>query len=405
MMSWWGPPAGPDGPPATSYQQQPRDEFAEFVTAAKANLKKAIEWSEFLLGGSASLCLSTNRSAGPDDTMHKMRDLLVPAYFPTTIPELELSRDKMVLSLTGQIVVVSCRLLTGHFGGAMLGAVIFVVGNQARCSVQSRPLNMYVVMGSVVGLLDAADLTRHAVDSIFMSGGMGLGLMEKTALLLAPVAELSGARFAFGSYIRPEMLFAASVPTPAAAGCGHAAARLPAPSFYPSFAGNYYYPPAANMPGPGAQHMAPRPSHPRSRTESEASSSTRSRTRREEQNCNAQPWYQRLTGLGLPTFSAEPEEQRATDVADLADFEDSRSVITNSAHASESAEGPQAHGGSGGLFHRPVPQQQQTTCSICSEAFVVGYSGWMGTGRFSNSAYCEHCWHEWRSESSYSSGH
>eukprot|EP00929_Paragymnodinium_shiwhaense_P087162 TRINITY_DN47444_c0_g1_i1.p1 TRINITY_DN47444_c0_g1~~TRINITY_DN47444_c0_g1_i1.p1 ORF type:complete len:382 (+),score=34.13 TRINITY_DN47444_c0_g1_i1:123-1268(+) len=354
----------------------------EMYASAKKAVVQAIEWSEFLLGGSLSLCLSANRSPGPDNALHKLKDACVPLYQATAIPPLEMSRANLAVSLTGQLVVICCKLGSGHMGGAALGAVIFIIGNQARCSVQTGQLNAYVAGAGVLGVMDALELLKViGYDGLhfmtYPSGGVSRSL-ERLALILAPLSELSGARFAYSSYLRPEMLF-----QPPAPQHGLPPERLSVPR-----------PP---MGDPMQARRLGLLDTSIWTTLGLNQAAGQHGGRPQQQPSSIPPWVgsqppQSILFEGWPSRPARSAghgggSDRGGDVANLNDVDsDVMSVRTYD-------------GGSGhqrpntGRVHG-VPMH--AVCSNCQRGFVIGHSGWLGTGRYSRQAFCENCWNEWR---------
>lgn len=187
------------------------------ASAREAVVDTCGEFSEMIAylasGGSGVNCECVRRTAansGP--VISKARDVCFPVYFTTQVRELEVTREKMTLSLLGQIVVVTCRVLSCDFGGALLGTVVFVVGNQARCSLQATRLTGYVVAGYAMGCLDVMELFHYTVQhglSVYMmpfSCSMYTNL-NTFSRVLAPLVEVGGARLAYNSYLEPSMLF------------------------------------------------------------------------------------------------------------------------------------------------------------------------------------------------------
>ena len=48
-------------------------------------------------------------------------ETLVPCYRPSTVPALELRRENFAIALAGQLCVILCRALTGHWGATGVG--------------------------------------------------------------------------------------------------------------------------------------------------------------------------------------------------------------------------------------------------------------------------------------------
>lgn len=135
----------------------------------------------------------------------------MPKYMPTEIEELEYNRQSMLLSLTGQFTVVLFRFLTGHWSAGAIGLVVFIVGNKARCSLHNATLTSFVVLGLGAGALDSMELLHSLVEhgTGFFAFPLEANLFQdlsSIALTLAPVAEVSGARVAWDSFLQPELL-------------------------------------------------------------------------------------------------------------------------------------------------------------------------------------------------------
>lgn len=163
--------------------------------------------------------------ASPDAWMHTVSDwcdyLLgrqwCPHYQPTYVEELELQRENLALALIGQLTVVSFRLWTGHVAGGVVGLIVFVVGNRARCSLQTSSLTAYICFSFALGALDSADLLQHL--GAGLTEGFGTDFfalpfqthvlqdLGAISILLAPVTEIYGAWTASGSYAKPDMFF------------------------------------------------------------------------------------------------------------------------------------------------------------------------------------------------------
>jgi len=135
----------------------------------------------------------------------------MPRYMPTDIEELEERRTSLLLSLTGQFTVVLFRFMTGHWSSAVIGLVVFVVGNRARCSLQNTTLTSFVVLGFGTGLLDSVDLLHNILSygSHFFVLPLEANLLQDLyaiSLVLAPAVEIGGARVAWDSFLQPELL-------------------------------------------------------------------------------------------------------------------------------------------------------------------------------------------------------
>lgn len=183
------------------------------------SLESVVGWTDYMLGTSSALCFGdrgpggkSGRSCGQG--MQVFREVMLPQYMATEIEELETRRQSMLLSLTGQFTVVLFRFLTGHWGSAVIGLVVFAVGNRARCSLQNTSLTSFVILGFGTGLLDSVDLLHNIVShgTGFFVFPLEQNLLQDLwaiALALAPVAEVGGARLAWDSFLQPELLLRA----------------------------------------------------------------------------------------------------------------------------------------------------------------------------------------------------
>lgn len=174
-----------------------------------AALRAWVDWTNHLVGGGGpggplACCAGVRRSGTT-----RCRDLCLPAYRPTDVEALEVSRENLAVALFGQILVVTCRCLTGNVAGGLLGMVVFILGNHARCSLKAANLTGYVVVGFTIGTLDAATLVARLADVGLWNFLLGQD-MTGLAVLLAPAAELVGARAAWQSYVDPQRIWAVS---------------------------------------------------------------------------------------------------------------------------------------------------------------------------------------------------
>mmetsp|Transcript_89714 Transcript_89714/g.262284 ORF Transcript_89714/g.262284 Transcript_89714/m.262284 type:complete len:299 (-) Transcript_89714:43-939(-) len=218
-------------------------------------------WGETLVfGGPAGRCGGVR----PNFSCPMIRETCMPRYQSTTVEALELQRSKLALALVGQLTVVTFRLLTGHVTGTAAGLFLFVVGNNARCSLRTSLVTSYVVLGSVSGVLDVFDLLREILS--FGSGFLALPFdvhlsqnLSAISLVLAPVAEIGGAHCAWDCYLRPSMLFRD-------VSARENSAADASPWLYHGLAaavGQALYDPRAELPSPAL--LAPPASPPRTR--------------------------------------------------------------------------------------------------------------------------------------------
>eukprot|EP00913_Durusdinium_trenchii_P034138 g31951.t1 len=111
---------------------------------------------------------STKERARQDEDQHVLWETLVPRYCSSTVPALELRRENLAIALAGQLSVFFCRFLTGHWGASGVGLLVFVVGNNARCSLQVSELTCYLALAGGAGMLDVLDLIQHVVTGAIM---------------------------------------------------------------------------------------------------------------------------------------------------------------------------------------------------------------------------------------------
>lgn len=169
-----------------------------------------LEWADFLFPGLAT----GNHCLGSCSTSAKQncRDLCFPMYMPTVMQDIENRRDNLGLALLGQLIVISCRCLTGDVCGSFVGMIIFVAGNNARCSLKASNLTSFVVLATSLGTFDGLSLLRGlwtSGTSFFMLPFEEHVLLDLHAisLLVAPISEIYGACIAWESYLNPSMLF------------------------------------------------------------------------------------------------------------------------------------------------------------------------------------------------------
>jgi len=159
------------------------------------------------LGGIGTLCAGVRRRS---PSSRSCRDLCMPDYQSTSVEPLEASRRS--LALIGQLTVVSFRVLTGQLGGGLVGMVIFIAGNQARCTLKLSSLTGYVVLSTSVGTRDLATLLQQLfrLGSSFFPLPFEANLTQDLlalALMIAPLSELTGAWAAYNAYPSHDMLF------------------------------------------------------------------------------------------------------------------------------------------------------------------------------------------------------
>eukprot|EP00490_Sorites_sp_Unknown_P013356 CAMPEP_0114669364 /NCGR_PEP_ID=MMETSP0191-20121206/37935_1 /TAXON_ID=126664 /ORGANISM="Sorites sp." /LENGTH=224 /DNA_ID=CAMNT_0001924835 /DNA_START=44 /DNA_END=714 /DNA_ORIENTATION=+ len=139
-------------------------------------MQSMYQWAQHIVRASAR-CFT---SEDPDS--HVFWETLVPRYCPSTVPALEARRENLAVALAGQLSVFFCRFLTGHWGSSGVGLMVFVVGNNARCSLQVSELTCYLALAGGAGALDVLDLLQHLVAGTIAS------------------------QIAYGCYLSPSML-------------------------------------------------------------------------------------------------------------------------------------------------------------------------------------------------------
>jgi len=139
-------------------------------------------------------------------------DACAPRYHCTSIVEREHQRELLGLALLGQVTTVGLRLVTGHLGGGVCSLVVLILGNNARCSLDTGILSGFVMVGSVACAKDTFDLIHN------MFGFWGLNFivlpfqanlafnLTVISAVLSPVTELFGVWCALASMATPEIL-------------------------------------------------------------------------------------------------------------------------------------------------------------------------------------------------------
>eukprot|EP00435_Cladocopium_sp_Y103_P061074 s211_g22.t1 len=168
-------------------------------------MQSMYDWAQHIVQASAR-CFSFE-----DPDKHVMWETLVPKYCPSTVQSLETRRENFALALTGQLSVFFCRFLSGHFGSSSVGLLVFVVGNNARCSLQPSELTCYIALACGAGTLDILDLVQQVVAgtiAVHLPFADHLALnLQAFGLLIAPICEFAGSHMAWGCYLTPAMLF------------------------------------------------------------------------------------------------------------------------------------------------------------------------------------------------------
>jgi len=163
------------------------------------------DWAQHIVRASAR-CFSSE-----DGDQNVVWETLVPRYCSSTVPALEARRENLAIALAGQLSVFFCRFLSGHWGASGVGLLVFVVGNNARCSLQVSELTCYLALAGGAGALDVLDLLQHLVAGTIavhvpFADHLALNL-QALGLLMAPCCEFYGGHIAYGCYLSPAMLF------------------------------------------------------------------------------------------------------------------------------------------------------------------------------------------------------
>lgn len=322
----------------------------------------------------------------------------MPQYMPTDIEELEESRQSMLLSLTGQFTVVLFRFATGHWSSAIIGLAVFCIGNRARCSLQNTNLTSFVVLGFGTGILDSVDLL-HSILSLgtgFFVLPLETNLLrDLTAigLALAPISELSGARAAWDSFLKPELLLR---PAGGCASVQRYQGYMPAPSPWGQMASGA--PHNWHWQGPPQAHgwYNPAPRTPERKQGVAATSSF---------GVQGGSWGSTLYGALFGKSTADAAPQKEAD-----DWDDNSSVSSSFCSPERSrlswrksrSSGDSVQGGGLGPKSsvEPVTGQCRNSepCAQCGDTIPLDkIQDLCGTGDFADTVYCETCWQEWRS--------
>lgn len=169
-----------------------------------------LDWTSYITGGLTTGCACIGSRS--DDIRVVCADICFPTYQPTVVHELEESRDYLGLALAGQLFVVTCRCLSGDFGSAAVGMVVFCAGNTARCSLRSANLMGFIVLATSTGVLDSVGLLRHlwAHSATFLALPFHRHILTNllaVSMVVAPISEMTGVAYAKESFLTPEMLF------------------------------------------------------------------------------------------------------------------------------------------------------------------------------------------------------
>lgn len=346
-------------------------------------------------GSDGSFCGSGGRGGGSGHGCRKARDICLPTYFPTQVVHLEEQRQSLGLALMGQLVVVTFRVLTGSIGSAVIGSLVFVIGNQARCSLQTSSLTSFVILGYTIGALDSVELVRHVVDlrfSFFMLPFQEniITDLSAMAMLMAPIIEVLGARIAWDSYLTPSMLF---IPQPSALASIQACRRpgsvdqdgrwfssLSVATGFQDFAP---LAPDVDSCSERESYFRHSPIGPRRRFSIGSSG--------EGDSQRGLSWAAGSSYGGWVHSDAAPAAAESPAAAGTGE---QASTSWWSAFASTSAAAGAADDGAGVAVCSGA--SCAGTCHGCGKSFGYG-CGMPGTGRFAAAVYCRKCWEVWRS--------
>lgn len=339
-------------------------------------LESVVAWTDYMLGTTTQGCCGGKEGRGRAwRKCAHVREVCMPRYLPTEIEELEENRQSMLLSLTGQFTVVLFRVLTGHWGAGVIGLAVFVIGNKARCSLENVSLTSFVVLGLGTGALDSLDLV-HSI----LANGMGFFVLPLEAhllqdltalgLILAPIAELSGARVAWDSYLKPEFLLRGSRMRPA-----YQSPSIPGMSTY-----SPHMPPSI---GGGVWHLDDGGYHyPQHRHQTEYNSDNPS-------------WR---STVYRAIFGGE-----TTVDSDVIDFDDTSSIGTASSYTNSVRRRRNKRTSLGPLSSAEIvgghcEEEGEALCAQCGgEVDSNELRRLQGTGSYADAAYCHACWQVWLS--------
>eukprot|EP00931_Biecheleriopsis_adriatica_P052744 TRINITY_DN30739_c0_g1_i2.p1 TRINITY_DN30739_c0_g1~~TRINITY_DN30739_c0_g1_i2.p1 ORF type:complete len:380 (-),score=50.65 TRINITY_DN30739_c0_g1_i2:16-1128(-) len=313
-------------------------------------------------------------------------DACFPAYHPTSVAVLEKRREDMAMALVGQLTVVCCRILTGHIGGGAVGLIVFIVGNNARCSLQASNLTCYVALGFTAGALDAFDLLQRVIAGqlhflLPFTANMAEDLFS-ISTLLAPVCEFSGASVAWNSYPSASMLFESQ-------------SAFPMASMYPSMPAHFYMatphgpfgtmPPGMTMPYPASDPMR-----------------TRMPTSEGWARDSMASMFAGWPGFGgfgdsVPMLM-QPQNDPELTGRDWEGWQPRRRMSSGS----YGIQAPTASSSSDRTSHASPPKPHSNSvaveCEECSD-LVEAQMGRLGTGSYYGKVYCQDCWSAWAANS------
>lgn len=345
--------------------------------------QQAMDWFSYLFGSKRS----SNGDDGPG--IREIIEACCPTYLPTTVAKLERNRQNLTLALAGQLSVVICRVLTGHLGGGVVGLIVFVVGNNARCSLQASNLTCYVALGFCAGAMDLFDLFQHFVggSSIFALPFLDNMAQDLQALSLftAPICEIGGARIAWDSYLSPAMLFEAGGSTSSHMPMASTANCFGSPIWMPQL---HHASPYQSMPpmyGAGVNPM--------------------------ETRMPASGWPMESMFAGWPGIDAYMRPDAPADYSRCGgesgmrpwNSENYRSHGYHNQLGYWRHRGGAASGGDAASGPSSPPRRNRTNpmdsgCTECA-AHVSAGDGWLGTSEYAGQVYCNTCWENWQSQS------
>eukprot|EP00927_Polykrikos_kofoidii_P059480 TRINITY_DN54630_c0_g1_i1.p1 TRINITY_DN54630_c0_g1~~TRINITY_DN54630_c0_g1_i1.p1 ORF type:complete len:294 (+),score=36.70 TRINITY_DN54630_c0_g1_i1:74-955(+) len=125
------------------------------------------------------------------------RDLCFPRSRSTNIALVEEKRRGFAIALVAQFAVVICRVLAHEPVGAIVGVILFVFGNNARCSLATFSLLGFVATSGTTSFVDTWSLVKSLSDcgnhiSPLLAQDHG-HVATSIAAIMAPLAEIFGA--------------------------------------------------------------------------------------------------------------------------------------------------------------------------------------------------------------------
>lgn len=251
------------------------------------------------------------------------------------------------LALLGQVTVIVFDLVTGQFGGAAVGVVLFIAGNQARCSLASPKLSCYICMAAIKSITDGwvllGNLTSPTTLLFFpFEDNLHHDLMS-LASLLAPLCDWGGMRVAWDCFLDPSMVLAHQ--------------RLP----------------SAGLRGPQSLQVEV-PSAPSERLWSQFSYLTQPPPPSSVEPVRNQGWPE----------PEVPGEEYHSPTAHAGSFL-RRWGLSWSDAANEGA----------GAARSAEDVPPLGRCGQCGNVISTATQGRLGSGQFANQLYCVECWRSW----------